>query len=501
VSASQAEEAVTVRPTAVVSVVLDDADVASRQTVPAPRATSLSWLLACVVVDGAALMGAVVADRLGARATNTTSVPALWLAAFAVATFVLLQVRGMYRPRMRLRVLDDVRVLLTTTAVTAMAVLSLRVVFADSTLAGDQMVRLWAFTAAYLVAGRTALSWAEGRARRRGQTGIPTLIVGAGHVGRLTARRLLAEPELGLRPVGFLDKEPVDDEEALHVPVLGSSWDLERVVAAQDVGHVVLAFSTAPHAVMLRVARRCEELGVAVSYVPRLFEQVGERVSVEHLGGLPLLSVERASPRGWQFALKYAADRVVAAFFVALLLPVLLVSAAAVWLSLGRPILFRQRRVGRDGRFFDMLKFRTMRAVVDQPVTAPALRLPPDTAPGGVEGDDRRTRVGTILRKTSLDELPQLLNVLAGQMSIVGPRPERPEFVELFRDRIYRYPERHRVKAGITGWAQVNGLRGKTSLSDRIEWDNYYIENWSLWLDVRILVATARAVFDGRRIE
>jgi exopolysaccharide biosynthesis polyprenyl glycosylphosphotransferase len=489
-----------VRPAAI-PVVLEESKVAARPAVAVSRPARVSWLLACVVVDAAALVGTAVADMLGAQATNGVATPVPWLAVFGVVLVALLQARGKYRLPVRLHVLDDVRELIVIAALAAMGVLVLRVLFSDSLLSGAQTVRLWAFAAAYLIAGRTALAWAEGRARRRGDSASPTLIVGAGRIGHLTAKRLLAEPELGLRPIGFLDKEPVDDEDALDLPVLGSSWDLEEVVAAYGVGHVVLAFSTAPHDVMLRIARRCEDLGVRVSYVPRLFEQVGERIQVEHLGGLPLISVQRPNPRGWQFTLKYAIDRVVALFFVVLLLPVLLGSALAVLISLGRPILYRQRRIGRDGRPFDMLKFRTMHIVTDRPVGLPEMQLPPDTAPGGVEGDDRRTRVGRLLRRSSLDELPQLLNVLKGEMSLVGPRPERPEFVDLFSDSVYRYPDRHRVKAGITGWAQVNGLRGKTCLSDRIEWDNYYIENFSLWLDVRIMVATVRAVLDGRRVE
>ena len=148
---------------------------------------------------------------------------------------------------------------------------------------------------------------------------------------------------------------------------------------------------------------------------------------------------------------------------------------------------FRQPRVGRDGNEFEMLKFRSMRASAE-PLVVPD--LPHDTAPGGIEGDDRRTRFGTFLRRTSLDELPQLLTVLKGDMSLIGPRPERPDFVRLFEDNVYRYGDRHRVKSGITGWAQVHGLRGKTSLTDRVEWDNFYIENWSLWLDVKILLMT-----------
>jgi lipopolysaccharide/colanic/teichoic acid biosynthesis glycosyltransferase len=175
-----------------------------------------------------------------------------------------------------------------------------------------------------------------------------------------------------------------------------------------------------------------------------------------------------------------------------LLAPVLLGCALATWISLGRPILFRQRRVGRDGREFDMLKFRSLRPNGNE--SENLFDLPDDTAPGGVEAGDRVTKVGAFLRNTSLDELPQLLNVFKGEMSIVGPRPERPEFVELFEPRVHRYYDRHRVKAGITGWAQVNGLRGQTSLSDRVEWDNYYIENASLWLDIKIIGRTILAL-------
>jgi lipopolysaccharide/colanic/teichoic acid biosynthesis glycosyltransferase len=182
---------------------------------------------------------------------------------------------------------------------------------------------------------------------------------------------------------------------------------------------------------------------------------------------------------------------------ILVLSPLLIGSTLAVKLSSRGPIFFRQRRVGRDGRDFDLLKFRSMRLADDPLPGSVSVLLPDNTAPGGVEGTDRRTGVGKLMRRTSIDELPQLFNVLRGQMSIVGPRPERPEFVELFERRVDRYEDRHRVKSGITGWAQVHGLRGKTSLSDRIELDNFYIENWSLWLDVKILVMTVGAVFQA----
>jgi lipopolysaccharide/colanic/teichoic acid biosynthesis glycosyltransferase len=178
--------------------------------------------------------------------------------------------------------------------------------------------------------------------------------------------------------------------------------------------------------------------------------------------------------------------------------PIMVAAALAVRLSSPGPVFFRQRRIGRDGQEFDMLKFRSMRVADGQVVPASANgATPTDVGPGGVEGEDRRTRVGALLRRFSLDELPQLLNVLKGDMSIVGPRPERPEFVELFLQDVYRYDDRHRVKSGITGWAQVHGLRGKTPLLDRVEWDNYYIENWSLGLDFKILLMTVLAIARG----
>ena len=194
--------------------------------------------------------------------------------------------------------------------------------------------------------------------------------------------------------------------------------------------------------------------------------------------------------------LKDSFDQTTAVLVLLVIAPLLVAAALATWISLGRPIFFRQVRVGRDGRRFEMLKFRSMRPA---PTARVAFDLPPDTAPGGVEGGDRRTTLGAFLRRTSLDELPQLINVLKGEMSLIGPRPERPEFVGLFEESIYRYSDRHRVKSGITGWAQVHGLRGKTSLSDRVEWDNYYIENWSLWLDLKVLLLTFLAVVNTPR--
>jgi exopolysaccharide biosynthesis polyprenyl glycosylphosphotransferase len=449
------------------------------------------WTRACLGVDALMLFAAVLVADLGAPRAGVPSTPAFWLLAFPILTFFFMAIRGMYRPRVFLRVLDDLRIAVTATALAAMIILSLRVLVHDDPWVAAQTARIWAFATVYLLAGRIVLSWGELRARRRGESVRPTLVVGAGHVGRLTAKRLLDHPELGLRPVGFLDKEPRTVANDDGLPVLGASWDLDRVVKEHGVRHVVLSFSTAPRSVMLAVLKRCQELGVEVSMVPRFYEKVVGHIGIEYLGGIPLMTAQPTNPRSWQFAIKYAADRLVALLLLVIVSPVLLAASVAVRASMGRPIFFRQRRAGLDGRVFEILKFRSMRppCAADE-----AGALAPGMAPGGVEGVDRRTRVGTFLRRTSIDELPQLWNVLRGEMSLVGPRPERPEYVDLFSDQIDRYGERHRVKAGITGWAQVHGLRGQTSLSDRVEWDNYYIENWSLWLDVKILLLTIIAI-------
>jgi exopolysaccharide biosynthesis polyprenyl glycosylphosphotransferase len=461
-----------------------------------------SWRLARPIVDAAMLAVACFAAAIGSASAGVTAPPTASLVAFAVLCLAFLALRGTYAPRIRPELLENVRAVVVATSLAAMAVLTLRELAGGSADLAAQTVRPWAFATAYVVAGRIVLHWSQAHARRHGEAMRPTLIVGAGRVGRLLAKRLSANPQLGLKPVGFLDKEPLDAlDGGVTFPVLGASWDLDEVIADHAVEHVIITFSTAPNEVLINLVRRCEELGVAVSFVPRLFEMVNGRVTVEHIGGLPLVSARPADPRGWQFALKYAFDRVAAALTILLVLPVLAAAAVAIWLSLGRPIFFRQVRVGRDGRPFDMLKFRSMHAT--SPDDEPAeIELPPDTAPGGIEGADRRTRVGAFLRRTSIDELPQLLNVLKGEMSLVGPRPERPEFVGLFEQSVYRYGDRHRVKAGITGWAQVNGLRGKTSLADRVEWDNHYIENWSLWLDLKIALMTAFTVVrPSRQVE
>ena len=412
------------------------------------------------------------------------------LIVFPPAVMGMLALRGMYRRRLRVSILDGIAPVVSGISFGAMALVAAEIYAFNQQLESSVVVHLWGAAVLGVGSGRIGSAWAQRAARARVLIGRPTLIVGAGQVGAKVARRLQANPDYGLRPIGFLDAEPPEAGRVAGLPVLGAPADVDWIASLSGAQHVVLAFTQAPDQELVDFSARCNELQLEVSVVPRLFEAVNDRFSYEAIGGMPLLALRQTRPHGHGFTAKHLFDRVVACVAVAALAPALACIAVAVRLTSRGPVLFRQRRVGRDGKEFDLLKFRSM-----GPLPAGTGFTPiAGSAPGGVEGTDRRTFVGRLLRRSSLDELPQLLNVARGDMSLVGPRPERPEFVEAFVRDITRYGERHRVKSGITGWAQVHGLRGQTSLSDRVEWDNFYIEHWSWKLDLKILALTVLAV-------
>ncbi len=494
--------------------------VALARELPVPAPGRLARINRAFATDVAMLtLGAAIA---GAADESVSQGGLGWGIAFVAVTFIALKLRGAYDYRVRLSPLGDLSRLIGATATAAILVLSVRLLTNDVLGAGAQVVRLWLATTICLATGRAGLALWLRHSRLRGRGLTPTLVIGAAPVGRRVAQRLIEHPELGLTPVGFLDEDsgrngtPQPDDP----PVLGSTWDLDDVIRHEDVGHVIVAFAAAPHDVLVNLIRRCGELGVRVSVVPRLFEEINSRIEVEHLGGIPLMRTRRVDPQGWHFGVKYLVDRVVAGLMLVLISPLMLAIALAVKLNSRGPVFFRQPRVGLDGHEFMMLKFRTMHGepgadgewdaawaaqVISEAgrhgTEGPGRAVASDPVAAGGNGNgaaptviDRRTRLGRFLRKTSLDELPQLLNVLVGDMSLVGPRPERTAYVRAFQDHVYRYGDRHRVKSGLTGWAQVHGLRGDSSLADRVEWDNYYIENWSLLLDFQILCLTVPAM-------
>ena len=459
------------------------------------------WTALRLGFDSVLLLLAVGAAMLGAPAAQlgADGDALLWL--FPPLVLAIFGLRGMYRGELQVRIVDGLGIVAAATSLVAAALIAMAAFTTPDANPAPLIAREWLFATMYLMGGRLLLAWSQRTARINGLIGKPTLVIGAGRIGAQVERRLREQPELGLRPLGYLDSDPPPAEMVpdRRAPVLGDPSELGRIAEETGARHVVLGFTTGPDSLLMPLVRECEARGLEVSLVPRLFESINVRIGLEHIGGLPLFGLHAVNPNGWQFAVKHTLDRGFAALALVALSPLLLSVALAVRLSSRGPVLFSQRRIGRDGRDFGMLKFRSMREestehVITRSGPVDLAELASDTAPGGVEGADRRTPVGSFMRATSLDELPQLFNVLFGQMSLVGPRPERPEFVELFGRSVHRYDDRHRVKSGITGWAQVHGLRGKTSLSDRIEWDNYYIENWSLSLDVKILLLTIAAV-------
>jgi exopolysaccharide biosynthesis polyprenyl glycosylphosphotransferase len=460
------------------------------------------WEILRPTVDFAMLCLALVIALGGVNATVHVSAVRAPLLALPPVVLLLFYLRGLYRNRLRALVLDGIVPVLSAVSVGAMAVAVLGMLLNNAVPNQPDWLRAWLFSLLCVGLGRVALALSQRWARARRLVGKPVLIMGAGMIGAQVARRLESHPEYGLAPIGFLDEDPrsVTEVGGRDVPVLGTIDDLDETIMRTGVRNLIVAFSSASDARVSRLIQHCQELRVEVSVVPRMFDTMNDRARYDTVGGLPLLSFTTVDPNGLQFAMKHAFDRVLALLIVIVLSPVLIAAAIAVRLSSPGPALFSQRRVGRDGKVFACYKFRSMRLAPPESETSEGtgaleFLLAGDIAPGGVEGKDRRTTIGRILRGSSLDELPQLFNVLRGDMSLIGPRPERPEFVELFRQDILRYGDRHRVKSGITGWAQVHGLRGQTSLAERVECDNYYIAHWSLGLDLKILMLTVLALF------
>jgi exopolysaccharide biosynthesis polyprenyl glycosylphosphotransferase len=420
------------------------------------------------------------------------------LALFPPLTLLCLDSGGRYRQRMRDAALDSAGAGFGAISISAMTIFALQVLTGAQTPGGPVLAWTWLVSIVAVTSVAMALTAIQRNARRRGLIRRRTLIVGTDPTGLEMAARLRRLPEYGLEPIGFLDARRALPHPPGALPLLGRLGDLAEVTRRHGVSHVIVCFPAGSHHDTLTLVAGCDELGLETTVVPRLSAAVNHQTRFEYLGTQPLLNLRAVDRESWRFMVKHVVDRIAAAVLLVVLAPLMGFIALGVKFSSPGPVLFRQRRAGRDGQLFELLKFRTMIEQDD----AQAYELYPELAPrgiapGGVEGIDRRTRLGKLLRGTSLDELPQLVNVLRGEMSLIGPRPERPEFAEMFRHEIERYNERHRVRSGITGWAQVHGMRGQTPLADRVELDNFYIEQWSLALDLKILLLTVPALLRG----
>jgi Undecaprenyl-phosphate glucose phosphotransferase len=326
------------------------------------------------------------------------------------------------------------------------------------------------------------------RLRQRGYNKQFILIVGAGSLGRSFYKNLMQHPELGFEVVGFLDDNLTEHEYQYrnYKSILGALDDLAAILQKATIDEVIIALPLHAHDKLEHIIRACEKDGVKVLIIPDYYDYLPAKPFFDNFAGIPMINV-RDIPLDElrNRILKRTFDIVFASIAILITSPILLLTAIGIKLTSRGPIIFKQERVGFNRRMFQMYKFRSMKVM-------PAGES--DTV-WTTEQDPRTTRFGSFLRKTSLDELPQFFNVLLGHMSVVGPRPERPYFVEQFKEDIPKYMVKHHIRPGITGWAQSNGLRGDTSIEDRIKHDIYYLENWSFFLDLKIIVKTMKNGF------
>lgn len=338
---------------------------------------------------------------------------------------------------------------------------------------------VWFFSVVLILVGREIHRVLQARLRTSGLAADNLLIIGTGKIARDITGKIKSVPALGYNLVGIVNGQEEQKGKMLGQPILGGYDQIPQLIDDYQVDQVIIALPDAKRAELVELITLCQRGHVDIKVYPDIFAYMAGDLNVDDLDGTPLLTVRDIALRGWKLSLKRGMDLIGSTMGLMLLSPLMLLTALAIRLESKGPVFYSQIRMGLDGRPFPMIKFRSMR---------------PDAEVGGpgwtVEDDPRVTRIGRIMRRTNWDEIPQLINVLVGQMSLVGPRPERPVYVQQFRDSIPRYMERHREKAGMTGWAQVNGLRGDTSIAERTAYDLWYVENWSLWLDIKIVVRT-----------
>src|SRR5438552_3233908 len=405
----------------------------------------------------------------------------------AIVIMVVFAIRRLYIPRRGVGRVDLLYQVVAAVGIGWLAALSFTFFVYRALEPPRLMLVYWALLSIVLVwAMRVVLDALLREAHRRGRDLERVLIVGDGEQAQLVEAKIRSAPELGYRIVGFVGNGSPNPRVQ---PVLGGLEAIPRIVREQAIGEVIIAWAGISHHQLVDIVTGCTRQRVDIKIFPDIFELMAREVETSELTGLPLMRVRDVALRGWMRFLKRALVVAVSWTMLVLLSPWLLCMALLVKLTSPHgPILHVQERVGLDGRPFYMLKFRSMRPDAEAE-SGPVWAVP---------NDPRRTRLGEIIRRFSLDEFPQLINVLVGEMSLVGPRPERPEFVAQFANLVPRYRERHMEKAGMTGWAQVNGLRGLTSIVERTEYDLFYVETWSLAFDITILLKTLAAVIRDR---
>lgn len=396
---------------------------------------------------------------------------------------------GLYRPMRGVRRARELWVLVNANALAILLLIAITYLFREKSVQFSRLVFVyfWALATVFTIGQRTILRFVLRELRRKGYNLRYMLIVGAGRVAGDLASRVRLHQELGIQLLGCLSKAGDEKRGPGGIPVVGRYEDVGQFIGRTDLDQIVVALPLEDHQRLPEIMAQLKDSIVDIKIVPDLYQFASLGGAIEEFEGLPVISLQECPLDGINLFTKRAVDLALGVALLVVFSPLMVFIAALVKLSSRGPVFFKQERVSFDGTRFSIVKFRTM--YVNAESQGPGWTTP---------GDNRVTPLGRFLRSTSLDELPQLLNVLRGDMSIVGPRPERPVFIQEFRRRIPRYMLRHKVPAGITGWAQVHGWRGDTSIDKRIEYDLYYIENWSLLLDLKILWLTLFKGFRNR---
>ena len=339
----------------------------------------------------------------------------------------------------------------------------------------------------FISVGRFILMKFEQRWYAHGNDLKRVIIIGTSSVVSKIYHSLLTRHSLGYEVLGYCSVQDTIDNSMEHIPYLGSLTLVPDLIKSKSIDVVLIALNETEHSLLRDLVSNCQGLNVEMMMVPDILELMTSQVQIKHIEGIPFLDIKSPTLSAWNFIIKRIFDLLVASLILLLASPFFLLIVILVKLDSYGPIFYLQERIGLDGEVFKVIKFRSMRTDAEQ-ATGPVWSR---------KDDPRTTRLGRFLRRFSVDELPQLINVLKGDMSIVGPRPERPHFVEKFKKEVPRYLERHRVKTGMTGWAQVNGLRGNASIAERTNYDIFYIEHWSLIFDLKIILKTIHAVLFG----
>ncbi len=403
-----------------------------------------------------------------------------WLAILVVWTAVF-EVCGIYQPRRISTHRREMIELIKASALALLVFLGILFLIYELKLSRIVVVIFWSVSLFLLNLSHIVIREGLRYLRRRGHNLRQVLIVGMPTQAQALLSRIRSYRHLGMRVAGLYLVEPGDSAEfASGINLIRNPDELSQLVRRGAVDQVFVALPLAQASRLKDIQAWLGDEPVALYFVPDLDELATLRGSIEEFDGLQIISLQSSPHNGWNVMSKRLVDISAGGLALLIFAPLMAVIALAVKLSSRGPVFYRQERMGLDGRRFQMLKFRTMVADAEQ-LTGPVW---------ATDNDPRVTPLGRWLRQTSFDELPQLLNVLRGEMSLVGPRPERPPLIDEFRKIIPKYMLRHKVKAGMTGWAQINGWRGNTALTTRIEYDLDYIENWSLKRDIKILFLT-----------